>query len=66
MEASYHSISALTFVCPEVVLPRVMNQLHADINVPAINELTEMDFGIYETPEGETYVNGEHVFICDA
>ncbi|KAL4068779.1 armadillo-type protein, partial [Scleroderma yunnanense] len=56
-DASYRSISTLAFVCPEVVLPRVMDQLRADIDVQGINGLTETDFGIFETPDGTAFVD---------
>ncbi|KAI5995298.1 armadillo-type protein [Pisolithus orientalis] len=56
-DASYRTIGTLAFVCPEVVLPRVMDQLRADIDVQSINALTETDFGIYETPEGTAYTD---------
>ncbi|KIJ63493.1 hypothetical protein HYDPIDRAFT_175892 [Hydnomerulius pinastri MD-312] len=56
-DASHHAVSTLAFVCPEVVLPRIMDQLRVDIDGTAINGLTEDDFGIWETPEGTTYVD---------
>ncbi|KAI6117782.1 armadillo-type protein [Pisolithus croceorrhizus] len=56
-DASYRTVSTLAFVCPEVVLPRIMDQLRADIDVQGINDLTEVDFGIYETPEGTAYAD---------
>ncbi|KAH7883448.1 armadillo-type protein [Phlebopus sp. FC_14] len=56
-EASYRAVSTLAFVCPEVVLPRVMEQLRADIDGAIINRLTDTDLGIWETPEGATYVD---------
>lgn len=59
MDASYRSVSTLAFVCPEVVLPRIMDQLSVDIDVDGINGLTETDFGIFETPEGTAFVDGE-------
>ncbi|KAI6043543.1 armadillo-type protein, partial [Pisolithus marmoratus] len=44
-----------------VVMPRIMGQLRADIDVQSINDLTETDFEIYETPEGTTYTDGDVV-----
>ncbi|KAI5983714.1 armadillo-type protein [Pisolithus albus] len=46
--ASYRTVSTLAFVCPEVVLPRIMDQLRVDVDVKGINDLTEVDFGIYD------------------
>ncbi|KAG2360727.1 ARM repeat-containing protein [Suillus spraguei] len=56
-DASYQAISTLAFVCPEYVLPKVMEQLRADINPSTINALSQAEFGIWETPEGMTYVD---------
>ncbi|KAG1734519.1 armadillo-type protein [Suillus lakei] len=56
-DASYQAISTLAFVCPEHVLPKIMEQLRADIDSSTINALSEADFGIWETPEGITYVD---------
>ncbi|KAH7929550.1 ARM repeat-containing protein [Leucogyrophana mollusca] len=56
-DASYRAVNTLAFVCPETVLPLVMEQLRADIDPSSINALTETDFGILETPEGTLYVD---------
>ncbi|KAG6915850.1 hypothetical protein DXG01_009609 [Tephrocybe rancida] len=56
-DASYSAVSTLTFVSPESVLPRIMEQLQADINPTVANALTEFDFGVWLTPEGTTYVD---------
>ncbi|KAG1831619.1 armadillo-type protein [Suillus variegatus] len=56
-DASYRAISTLAFVCPQNVLPKIMEQLRADIDPSKINALSEAEFGIWETPEGMTYVD---------
>ncbi|OJA10082.1 hypothetical protein AZE42_06300 [Rhizopogon vesiculosus] len=56
-DASYRAMSSLAFVCPEVVLPKVIDQLRADIDSSTINALSEAEFGIWDTPEGTTYVD---------
>lgn len=48
---------------PGVVLPRILDQLKEDINVDALNALTELDFGIWATPEGTTYVDGPFFYV---
>ncbi|KAH7908270.1 armadillo-type protein [Hygrophoropsis aurantiaca] len=55
--ASYRAVSTLAFVCAEVVLPMVMEQLRIDIDPSTIDTLTETDFGILETPEGTAYID---------
>jgi hypothetical protein len=49
----------LAFVSPATVLPRIVDQLWADINPSVVNALTETDIGIWLTPEGTTYVDGQ-------
>ncbi|KAK1228592.1 translational activator of GCN4 [Marasmius sp. AFHP31] len=56
-EATYRATTTLAFVAPEVVLPRVMDQLKQDMSPDAVNSLTELDFGVWSTPEGTTYVD---------
>ncbi|KAG2121247.1 armadillo-type protein [Suillus clintonianus] len=56
-DASYQAISTLAFVCPENALPKIMEQLRADIDSSKINALSEAEFGIWKTPEGTTYVD---------
>lgn len=48
----------MAFVSPESVLPRVVEQLRLDINPELVNALSETDFGIWATPEGTTYIDG--------
>ncbi|KAG2115671.1 armadillo-type protein [Suillus cothurnatus] len=57
VDASYQAIGTLAFVCPEIALPNIMEQLRADINPSTINALSEVEFGIWEMPEGMTYVD---------
>ncbi|KAG1861441.1 armadillo-type protein [Suillus tomentosus] len=56
-DASYRAISTSAFVCPQNVLPKIMEQLRADIDPSKINALSEAEFGIWETPEGMTCVD---------
>ncbi|KAH0828924.1 armadillo-type protein [Lanmaoa asiatica] len=56
-EASYRAIGTLTFIAPRVVLPRVMDLLRVDIDAETLNALTEEEIGIWETPEGTSYVD---------
>ncbi|KAF8553713.1 ARM repeat-containing protein [Imleria badia] len=55
--ASYRAIGTLAFIAPDVVFPRVMDQLRVDIDAKALGALTEEDIGMWETPEGTTYVD---------
>lgn len=57
-EASYRAITTLAFVLPGVVLPRVVDQLKVDVATD-IKTLTDEDFGMWTTPEGEPYFDGK-------
>jgi hypothetical protein len=46
------------FIAPDIVFPRVMEQLHADLSLN-INQLTDLDIGVWGTPEGQTFVDGK-------
>jgi hypothetical protein len=35
-----------------------MEQLHADLSLN-INQLTEVDMGVWSTPEGQTFIDGK-------
>ncbi|KAI0316101.1 ARM repeat-containing protein [Amylostereum chailletii] len=55
-EACYRAITTLAFVSPGTVLPRVMDQLRSDLD-SEVKTLTELDFGIWTTPEGIAFVD---------
>ncbi len=57
-EACYRATTALAFIAPDTVLPRVMEQLHADLSLK-INQLTDLDIGVWNTLEGQTFLDGE-------
>jgi hypothetical protein len=59
VDAIYQAIGTLAFVCPEIALPNITEQLRADINPSTINALSEAEFGIWEMSEGMAYVDGE-------
>ncbi|KAK2463021.1 hypothetical protein APHAL10511_004676 [Amanita phalloides] len=56
-ESSYNAIRTLVFVSPDTVLPRVHDQLRADLDPTLVKDLTDTDIGIWGTPEGTTYVD---------
>ncbi|GBE83943.1 eIF-2-alpha kinase activator GCN1 [Sparassis crispa] len=56
-EAGYRAVTTLAFVSPQEVLPRIIEQIRADINPEEINSLSEMDLGVWSVPEGKTYVD---------
>ncbi|KXN82440.1 Translational activator gcn1 [Leucoagaricus sp. SymC.cos] len=56
-EASYHTVTTLTFIAPTIVLPRIMDQLKADLDPSNLNSLTDFDYGVWQTPEGTAFVD---------
>ena len=59
-EAAFRAITTLVFVAPDAILPKIMEQIKSDLRPEAIQSLTDDDLAIWETPEGQTYVNGKH------
>ena len=57
-EASYNAIQTLAFVSSETVLPRIYDQLCADLSPATVSDLTDTDIDIWKTPEGTAYVDG--------
>lgn len=69
-EACYKAMTTLAFIAPDTVLPRVMEQLQADLSL-SINQLTDLDIGVWNTPEGQTFIDGKFQsillrFVCIA
>lgn len=58
-EASYTALATLIFVAPSNVLPRVVEQLNADINPEVLNDISDLDLGVWATPETTTFVDGQ-------
>ncbi|KAI0944136.1 hypothetical protein AcV7_002042 [Taiwanofungus camphoratus] len=56
-QASYRAVTTLTFVAPEAVLPKFIEQIRADVDPREIESLNDTDLGIWETPEGKTYID---------
>lgn len=57
-QASYTALTTLVFVAPALVSPRVLAQLKSDIDVAVLNNMSDIDLGIWATPEGTTFVDG--------
>jgi hypothetical protein len=57
-EACYRAIATLAFVAPNTIFPRIIEQLRVDLSSD-IHSLTDMEIGVWNTPEGQTFVDGE-------
>ncbi|KAJ6518743.1 armadillo-type protein [Mycena sanguinolenta] len=56
-DAAYSALTTLVFVAPDVVLPRIVEQLQVDIDPSTLNALTEEDLGMWRMPEGSTFMD---------
>lgn len=59
-EASYTANATLVFVAPSDVLPRVMEKINNDIKPELLNGITDLDLGVWATPEGTMFVDGQY------
>ena len=57
-DAAYRAFTTAAFVAPDVVVPRIAEQVASDLNGQEIEQLTETDLNIWQTPEGTAYVDG--------
>jgi len=55
----------MVFISAEMVIPRVVEQLHVDINPAIINTVTETELGIWATPDGEMFFDGMHFLLTN-
>lgn len=62
-DAAYNAVSTLVFVNPEDVIPRILDHMCADLDAHEVNALTDVDLGIWRTPEGTAYVDGKFASI---
>ncbi|KAJ7606190.1 armadillo-type protein [Mycena polygramma] len=56
-DAAYSALTTLVFVAPDVVLPRIVEQLRVDIDPSVLNALTEEELGMWRMPEGSTFID---------
>jgi hypothetical protein len=42
-----------------VILPRIVDQIRLDLEPSLLNSLTDFDYGVWQTPEGTAFVDGE-------
>ncbi|KAJ8518630.1 hypothetical protein ONZ45_g4322 [Pleurotus djamor] len=56
-DACYRAITTLTFISPADIVPKLIVQLQSDLDPIPIQNLTDLDFGVWGTPEGTTYID---------
>ena len=57
-------MTTLAFVSPASVLPVIVKQLQADLDPTIVNSLTDVDHGVWSTPEGSIFVDGSYFLNC--
>ncbi|KAF7309756.1 TOG domain-containing protein [Mycena indigotica] len=55
--ASYAALTTIVFVAPDLILPRIVQQLQADIDCNTLNSLTEEELGMWRMPEGTAFID---------
>lgn len=59
-------MTTLTFIAPSAILPRIVDQIALDLESSLLNSLTDFDYGVWQTPECEAFVDGRtqlHTFL---
>ncbi|THH23082.1 hypothetical protein EUX98_g8100 [Antrodiella citrinella] len=56
-DAAYQAFTTIAFVAPDVTVPRIAEQIGTDLNGPEVNQLTDVDISIWQTPEGTAFVD---------
>ncbi|EMD33195.1 hypothetical protein CERSUDRAFT_142825 [Gelatoporia subvermispora B] len=56
-DAAYRAVSTMVFVAPECTLSKLLEHLKTDLNAQEIQALSDLDFGVWSTPEGQTFVD---------
>lgn len=63
-DAAYRAFTTAAFVAPDVVVPRIAEQVARDLSGQEVEQLTESDLNIWQTPEGTAYVDGRRYTKC--
>jgi hypothetical protein len=58
-QAAYAAATTLAFVAPAVVVPHLFAQLEDDLSVDHLTFIGQQEYGIWATPEGIAFVDGE-------
>ncbi|KAH8103551.1 armadillo-type protein [Cristinia sonorae] len=56
-DAAYQAFITIAFVAPEATVPRIAEQIGADLDGKELNQLTDTDISIWQTPEGTAFVD---------
>lgn len=60
--AANAAATTLAFVAPDHVVPRLIEQVKADLDASKISTIGEMELCVYKTPEGVPFVDGMSIY----
>lgn len=60
-DAAYRSISSLCFVVPDLAVPMYVTEILDTLKSEAITFIGTFETGVWNTPVGQTYLNGQSV-----
>ncbi|KAI0448810.1 armadillo-type protein [Xylaria acuta] len=55
--AAYNAAADLAFVAPEVMIPRIIDLLQADLSTTELKEIGPVEAAIFRTPDGTAFVD---------
>ncbi|KAI0471162.1 armadillo-type protein [Xylaria cf. heliscus] len=55
--AAYNAAADLAFVAPEVMIPRIIHLVRADLSTTELKEIGPVEAAIFRTPEGTAFVD---------
>ena len=61
MIASERALTTMVFVAPAALLPILLQQVTEDLDISRLEAIGSLENGIWATPEGETFVDGEFI-----
>lgn len=60
-EAAFPALSSLAFVAPDVVIAELVTKVEGDLAAEETARLTQEQLGMWQTPQGSLYVDGEFI-----
>ncbi len=58
-DAAFNAVSSIAFIAPECTVSQLVEQIRMDLSPNRLSEIGDFELGIWNTPEGSTYVDSE-------
>lgn len=58
-QAAYRATRTLAFIAPSIYVPEFLSKIREDLNPMQLDFIGAEELGIWQTPPGTTFVNGE-------